>query len=127
MKVAPLALILFASACGRERTDCPTCGTAVISAIGEPATILPPLVDETVGRDIGDQIFMIGRSHSLIRIMCQNRSGWFRSRMSRIVKTAAPRNARLPIIPTKPPIPTPAPARTLPRMFEPHPTRVRIK
>ena len=57
MKVAPLALVLLASACGRERTDCPTCGTAVISAIGEPATILPPLVDETVGRDIGDQIF----------------------------------------------------------------------
>ena len=29
----------------------------MIAAIGEPATILPPLVDETVGRDIGDQVF----------------------------------------------------------------------
>jgi peptide/nickel transport system substrate-binding protein len=29
----------------------------VIAAIGEPATILPPLVDESVGRDIGDQVF----------------------------------------------------------------------
>ena len=59
MKVAPLrlALFVFAAGCGRDRGDCPTCDTAVIAAIGEPATILPPLVDETVGRDIGDQIF----------------------------------------------------------------------
>lgn len=57
MKAALLALVLLATACGRDAADCPTCGTAVISAIGEPATILPPLVDESVGRDIGDQVF----------------------------------------------------------------------
>jgi peptide/nickel transport system substrate-binding protein len=53
----PLALITAVAACGREGRDCPTCGTVVIAAIGEPASILPPLVEETVGRDIGDQIF----------------------------------------------------------------------
>ncbi|MGH7580722.1 MAG: ABC transporter substrate-binding protein, partial [Gemmatimonadales bacterium] len=59
MKVAFLTLLLtiLAAACGRDRRDCPTCGTAVIAAIGEPASILPPLVEESVGRDIGDQIF----------------------------------------------------------------------
>jgi ABC-type transport system substrate-binding protein len=57
VKVAPLTLLLLAAGCGRDRSPCPTCDTAVIAAIGEPATILPPLVDESVGRDIGDQIF----------------------------------------------------------------------
>lgn len=57
MKVSRLALILLAAACGRERASCPTCDTAVIAAIGEPASILPPLVEETVGRDIGDQVY----------------------------------------------------------------------
>jgi len=52
-----LLLILVAAACGRDRRDCPTCGTATVAAIGEPASILPPLVEESVGRDIGDQIF----------------------------------------------------------------------
>ncbi|HEU4697664.1 MAG TPA: peptide ABC transporter substrate-binding protein [Gemmatimonadales bacterium] len=33
------------------------CGTVVVAAIGEPATILPPLVRETVGRDIGDLVW----------------------------------------------------------------------
>jgi peptide/nickel transport system substrate-binding protein len=59
-RLPPAALFLFlvvATGCGRDRGSCPTCDTAVIAAIGEPATILPPLVDETVGRDIGDQIF----------------------------------------------------------------------
>ena len=59
MKVALLAptLVLVAAACGRESRNCPSCGTVVVAAIGEPSTILPPLVDETVGRDVGDQIF----------------------------------------------------------------------
>jgi peptide/nickel transport system substrate-binding protein len=59
VKVAQLTLTLLvlAAGCGRDRGNCPTCDTAVIAAIGEPATILPPLVDETVGRDIGDQIY----------------------------------------------------------------------
>jgi peptide/nickel transport system substrate-binding protein len=54
---AALLTLAVAAGCGRDREDCPTCGTAVISAIGEPASILPPLAGETVGRDIGDQIF----------------------------------------------------------------------
>jgi peptide/nickel transport system substrate-binding protein len=57
VKVARLTLILLAAGCGRDRASCPTCDTAVIAAIGEPASILPPLVEETVGRDIGDQVF----------------------------------------------------------------------
>jgi peptide/nickel transport system substrate-binding protein len=52
-----LTLALVTAGCGQDRRDCPTCDTAVIAAIGEPASILPPLVDESVGRDIGDQIF----------------------------------------------------------------------
>lgn len=59
MKVASLALVLIGAAtgCGRDRGDCARCDTVVIAAISEPGTILPPLVDESVGRDIGDQIF----------------------------------------------------------------------
>ncbi len=52
--LGPLALLI--AGCGKEET-CTRCDTVVIAAIGEPATILPPLVDESVGRDIGDQIF----------------------------------------------------------------------
>lgn len=44
-------------ACGREAPPCPRCDTIVISAVSEPPTLFPPLVTETVGRDIGDQIF----------------------------------------------------------------------
>jgi peptide/nickel transport system substrate-binding protein len=54
---AALLTLAVAAGCGRDRGDCPTCDTVAIAAISEPATILPPLVDESVGRDIGDQIF----------------------------------------------------------------------
>jgi peptide/nickel transport system substrate-binding protein len=57
VKLARFALLLLVAACGRDRSSCPRCDTAVIAAISEPASILPPLVDETVGRDIGDQVF----------------------------------------------------------------------
>jgi peptide/nickel transport system substrate-binding protein len=57
VKVASFTLILLVAACGRERPSCPTCDTAVIAAIGEPPSVLPPLVEESVGRDIGDQVF----------------------------------------------------------------------
>jgi peptide/nickel transport system substrate-binding protein len=57
VKLVRFGLILLLAACGRDRSRCPTCDTAVIAAISEPASILPPLVDETVGRDIGDQVF----------------------------------------------------------------------
>ncbi len=52
--------ILFAclmlAGCGRE-APCPRCDVIVIAATGEPRSILPPLVVETVGRDISDQVF----------------------------------------------------------------------
>ncbi len=52
---APLLALL---ACGPSATRCDKCGgTAVVAAIGEPNSVLPPLVYETVGRDIGDLIF----------------------------------------------------------------------
>jgi len=57
VKLVRFGLILLVAACGRDRSSCPTCDTAVIAAISEPGSILPPLVDETVGRDIGDQVF----------------------------------------------------------------------
>ena len=57
MRVARFKLVLLLAACGRDRASCPACDTAVIAAIGEPASILPPLVEESVGRDIGDQVF----------------------------------------------------------------------
>ena len=51
------ALAIVTTACGRERRACPECETLVVAAISEPTALLPPLVGETVGRDIGDQIF----------------------------------------------------------------------
>jgi peptide/nickel transport system substrate-binding protein len=51
-------LLLLAAACSREAaTPCDECGTVVIAAAGEPTSLLPPLVFETVGRDITDQVF----------------------------------------------------------------------
>ncbi len=50
-----VALALLAG-CGGER-PCPRCDTLVISATGEPEAVLPPLVYETVGRDIIDQVW----------------------------------------------------------------------
>jgi peptide/nickel transport system substrate-binding protein len=54
----PLAgILLFAGGCGRESLPCEKCGTVVIAATGEPTSLFPPLVGETVGRDIGDQVY----------------------------------------------------------------------
>ncbi|MEO8636777.1 MAG: peptide ABC transporter substrate-binding protein [Gemmatimonadales bacterium] len=44
------------SACG-EKPPCARCDTLVIAATGEPAAVFPPLVGESVGRDIGDQVY----------------------------------------------------------------------
>ena len=49
-------LLLFAAGCRGEH-PCTRCDTIVIAATGEPASVLPPLVVETVGRDISDQVF----------------------------------------------------------------------
>ncbi|HEX6105979.1 MAG TPA: peptide ABC transporter substrate-binding protein [Gemmatimonadales bacterium] len=50
------ALALLASVACRD-APCARCDTLIIAAVGEPGSLLPPLVQETVGRDIGDQIF----------------------------------------------------------------------
>ena len=53
---AALLGTLVITACGQR--DCGgDCDTLVIVAVGEPSSLLPPLVFETVGRDISDQIF----------------------------------------------------------------------
>jgi peptide/nickel transport system substrate-binding protein len=51
-----LAMVLGVAGCGGER-PCPRCDTIIIAATGEPQSVLPPLVVETVGRDISDQLF----------------------------------------------------------------------
>jgi len=48
-------MTLLAS-CARE-ASCPRCDIVVIAATSEPPAILPPLVVETVGRDIADQVY----------------------------------------------------------------------
>lgn len=48
---------LLVAGCQERRAACPECGTVVIAATGEPSSLVPPLVYETVGRDISDQMF----------------------------------------------------------------------
>lgn len=55
-KLALLVLPLILG-CGERRGPCRDCGTVVIAAIGEPSSLVPPLVFETVARDISDQVF----------------------------------------------------------------------
>lgn len=53
-----LLVALGAQACTFDtQPDCADCGRIVIVAVGEPASIVPPLVQETVGRDIGGLIY----------------------------------------------------------------------
>ena len=57
------AYLLVASAlgallgCERAGPPCGDCGTVRIAAVREPASILPPLVFESVGRDISDRVY----------------------------------------------------------------------
>ncbi len=51
-----IVAVLVLTGCQRE-APCARCDTIVIAATGEPNSILPPLVQETVGRDISDQVF----------------------------------------------------------------------
>jgi len=54
--VALLATAL--AACAPDRPgDCAECGVLVVAAAGEPSSLFPPLIYETVGRDITDQVF----------------------------------------------------------------------
>lgn len=52
---AVVALVVLAG-CGRE-APCPRCDVIAIAATSEPRALLPPLVKETVGRDISDQVY----------------------------------------------------------------------
>lgn len=47
-------------ACERPASGCsgPYCGTLIMAAIGEPATLLPPSTEEAVARDIAEQLFL---------------------------------------------------------------------
>jgi peptide/nickel transport system substrate-binding protein len=58
-RLAGLALLATTAVagCGERTASCPECATAVIAATGEPSTLIPPLVSETVARDISDQIY----------------------------------------------------------------------
>lgn len=51
------AVAVGATGCAREAPPCDTCRTVVIAATGEPTSVFPPVVGETVGRDIGDQVY----------------------------------------------------------------------
>ncbi len=56
LRTASLALVVLAGAC-RQKPACARCDTIIVAATGEPSSILPPLVVETVGRDISDQVY----------------------------------------------------------------------
>ena len=56
LRTACLALLVLVAGC-RGETSCPRCDTLIVAATGEPSSLLPPLVVETVGRDISDQIY----------------------------------------------------------------------
>ncbi len=51
---AALAAVL---GCADQEADCRHCDTVVIAATVEPPSIFPPMVYETVGRDISDLVF----------------------------------------------------------------------
>jgi peptide/nickel transport system substrate-binding protein len=57
----PAAILIFAllsaAGCRGLPADCPRCDTIVIAAISEPEHLVPPLVWESVGRDIMDLSF----------------------------------------------------------------------
>src|SRR6266536_1231625 len=55
--VLAAGLVVTAAGCSRRAENCARCGTVVVAATGDPSQLLPPLVAETVGRDIGDQVY----------------------------------------------------------------------
>lgn len=50
-------LALAISACTKPDAPCERCDVMVVAATGEPSTLVPPLIGETVGRDITDFVF----------------------------------------------------------------------
>jgi peptide/nickel transport system substrate-binding protein len=57
LTAALLSTLCLVVACSRRPSACSSCATVVIAATGEPSSLVPPLVSETVGRDISDQIY----------------------------------------------------------------------
>ena len=59
-RLAPLALIFAAACTSRGGGACrgEYCGTIVFAAIGQPVSLLPPVTDHILDRDIFDQIFL---------------------------------------------------------------------
>ena len=55
--LAATAGVIMTGGCAPDRPACDRCGRIVVAATGEPQQLLPPLVFETVGRDIGDQVY----------------------------------------------------------------------
>ncbi len=53
-----LALAIPAGCSPRGACEGEYCGTIVFAAAGEPATLLPPLAEAAIERDIGDQLFL---------------------------------------------------------------------
>lgn len=51
------AVAVAAVRCGGDAPPCDKCRTVVIAATSEPTSLFPPTVQETVGRDIGDQVY----------------------------------------------------------------------
>ena len=51
------AAVAAALGCADRKADCRNCDTVVIAATVEPPSLLPPMVYETVGRDISDLVF----------------------------------------------------------------------
>lgn len=58
-RVLPITLgtLLTQLGCAGEAAPCARCGTLVIAAIGEPDDLVPPLVWQSVGRDIQDLVY----------------------------------------------------------------------
>jgi peptide/nickel transport system substrate-binding protein len=53
-----LGLLLTAAlGCGEPKPTCVNCSTVVVAAAGEPATLIPPLIADAVGRDVSDLMF----------------------------------------------------------------------
>ncbi|MFL5495178.1 MAG: ABC transporter substrate-binding protein [Gemmatimonadales bacterium] len=58
LTVGLTALTALSAACARPAARCAECqSTVVVAAVGEPSALVPPLVYETIGRDIGDLVY----------------------------------------------------------------------
>src|SRR5512139_516204 len=54
------SVVLLGSVLGtacQPADSCPECGTIAVAAVSEPQSLVPPLIWESVGRDIADQVY----------------------------------------------------------------------